>query len=98
MIRHLIYIYKTPMSPRRIGFVYSSNGPIYSKDLPDKLPLLLDKFEVAIHRITTDDHSIDSIVKKDAFFDNIEFHTDLDGFMTTLKEVASSKEKRMITC
>lgn len=91
MIRHLIYIYKIPMSTRRIGFVYSSDGPIHSKDLPDKLPELLDTFEVAIHRITTDECSIDSIVKKDAFFDNIEFYTDLDGFITTLKEVAVSK-------
>lgn len=93
MIRHLIYIYKIPMSPRRIGFVYYSDGPICSKDLPDKLPLLLNEFEVAIHRITTDEHSIDSIIAKDAFFDNIEFHRDLDGFITTLKEVAASKKK-----
>lgn len=98
MIRHLIYIYMIPVSKRRIGFVYSSDDPIHSKDLPDKLTLLLDNFEVAIHRITTNERSIDSIVEKDAFFDNIDFYTDLDGFITILKEVAASKEKRMITC
>lgn len=98
MIRHLIYIYKIPMSTRRIGFVYSSVRPIHSKDLPDKLTYLLDNFEVAIHRITTHERSFDSIFKKDAFFDNIEFHTDLDGFITTLKEVATPEKKRMISC
>ncbi|QTJ33066.1 hypothetical protein B8A39_09415 [Dolosigranulum pigrum] len=91
MVRHLIYIYKVPESTRRIGFVYSSNEPIYHRDLPEKLIELLERFELSIHRITTDEISIDSIVTKDAFFDDIEFYTDLDLFSITLKKAVASE-------
>lgn len=91
MVRHLIYIYKVPESTRRIGFVYSSNEPIYHRDLPEKLLELSERFELSIHRITTDESSIGSIVTKDAFFDDIEFYTDLELFSTTLKEAVSAE-------
>lgn len=91
MVRHLIYIYKVPESTRRIGFVYSSNEPIYHRDLPEKLLQLTERFELSIHRITTDESSIDSIVTKDSFFDDIEFYADLELFTTILEEAVSAE-------
>lgn len=91
-VRHFIYIYKVPKRPRRIGFVYSSKEPIKRKDLPEKIFELSEKFELAIHRFTTDELSIDSIATKEAFFDNIEFYTDVELFSTTLKEAVLTKK------
>lgn len=95
MFRHLIYIYKVSKRPRRIGFVYSTDKPIRRKDLPEKIFELSERFELAIHRFATDEISIDSIVAKDAFFDNIEFYTDVELFSIALKEVVSTKRSRL---
>ena len=87
MVRHLIYIYKVPKSSKRIGYVFSSNTPIYHKDLPETLLDIIGRYELSIHRITTDEHSIESIIDKDPFFDKIEFYLDIESFSNELEEL-----------
>ncbi|AMB99903.1 hypothetical protein AWM75_07940 [Aerococcus urinaehominis] len=89
MARHMIFIYKVPTSSQRLVFVYSSNQLIYPDDLPEKLDDIIEKYELAIHYLTTDDLTIASIKDKDPFFEGIEFYTDLGLFIDKLDGLIS---------
>ena len=91
MVRHLIYIYKVPDSPKRVGYVYSSTEPIRSKNIPKILMRLCLGYPLAIHRITTEEMSTDSIVAKDAFFDHIEFCKTPEDFKARLEALVASR-------
>lgn len=92
MFRHLVYLYKVPRQPQRIGFVLSSREPFSQTSIPEQLLTLSETYELSIHRITTSKASIRSIIEKDPFFDSVTYYEDLNSFSTALTNVALPKE------
>lgn len=92
IVRQLIYIYKSPNSAKRIGFIYSSSEPNYPENLPDTITDLITEYDLSIHHIKTKERSIDSIIEADPFFDEIDFFHDAKLFSKELKKLVDENK------
>lgn len=85
MVKHKIFIYKSPKTADRIGFIISIGEEESYEELPAELVKLCEDYNIVVHRLFTEDESVESIIKLDPFFENIEFHRDINRFSDRIK-------------
>lgn len=91
MVRHIIFIASSYRSGKRIAWHYAAESIDQSdlQSLRDKTEQYPGRPDYAVHKLTTDSESWQSVVEKDSFFSDLELKESLDEF---LEEIATDKE------
>lgn len=87
MVKHKIFIYKSPKTTDRIGFIISIGEEESYEELPTELVKLCEDYNIVVHRLFTEDESVESIIELDPFFENVEFHRDITRFSDRIKQI-----------
>lgn len=91
MVRHIIFIASSYRSGKRIAWHYAAESIDQSdlQSLRDKIEQYPGRPDYAVHKLTTDSESWQSVVEKDSFFSDLKMIGSLDEF---LEEIATDKE------
>lgn len=91
MVRHIIFIASSYRSGMRIAWHYAAESIDQSdlQSLRDKTEQYPGRPDYAVHKLTTDSESWQSVVEKDSFFSDLKLKGSLDEF---LEEIATDKE------
>lgn len=80
MFKHKIYIYKSSKSDDRLGYVISESIQDNSSSTPTTLIDMCEKYDIVVHRLSTDYETLESIISLDPFFKDIIFYDSLEEF------------------
>lgn len=75
MIKHYIYVYTADKTNERIALLVNDRE-LFKKEIDD----LREEYKLSTHILYTDADTVESIVLFDPFFDNIDFHRDINIF------------------